>query len=85
MIMAFSTPSATTFRPRLWARSMVDRTITSSSLFSSIDNTNERSILISSTGICRKRDSDEWPVPKSSIEKLKPRLRTSDRMLLMRL
>ena len=45
-----STPSAVTVSPRLRPSSIVEHTITSSAGRSAIPETNERSILISSTG-----------------------------------
>src|SRR5437867_5907650 len=50
---SFSTPSATTVSPRLCARSIVERTITSSSPLAR-PATNDRSILSSSTGSRRR-------------------------------
>ena len=44
------TPSATTRRPRLWARSIVERTIAASEASIAMSITNDLSILISSTG-----------------------------------
>ena len=42
--------------------------MTASSLLRSMSMTKERSTLSSATGNWRKRASEEWPVPKSSIE-----------------
>ena len=58
-----STPSATTLRPRLWPRLMVDRTMVDSSSSLAICCTNERSIFSSCTGRRMMYDSDEYPVP----------------------
>jgi hypothetical protein len=55
----FSTPSATTSRPRLRPRSTTDRTIVASSLLSSSPITNDLSIFISSSGSLRSVDNDE--------------------------
>jgi hypothetical protein len=52
MVTASSTPSATTRMPRLWARSMIERTITASSSTVAMQATNDRSALISVTGSC---------------------------------
>ena len=65
-----STPSAVTRRPRLRARSIVERTIAASLGLCAIVATNERSILISSTGSRWSCTSEEKPVPKSSMAML---------------
>jgi hypothetical protein len=53
-IAGLSTPSAVTLTPRLWARSMMERTMTTSLGFRSIETTNDLSILSSSTGSRRR-------------------------------
>ena len=72
-----STPSAVTVRPRLRARSIVERTIAASLSLVIIAVTNERSILISSTGSRWSCTSEEKPVPKSSIARPTPIVRSS--------
>ena len=69
---SFSMPSATTVRPRVWARSMVERTIIASPGARCIAITKRLSIFSWLTGRRRKQASDEQPVPKSSINNLKP-------------
>src|SRR5438094_6722414 len=49
-VVSSSTPSATTCKPRLWPRSMVERTIAAPSRFVVMSCTNDLSILISRTG-----------------------------------
>src|SRR5256885_181788 len=65
-VVSSSTPSATTCKPRLWPRSMVERTIAAPSRFVVMSCTNDLSILISRTGRRLRYVSDEYPVPKSS-------------------
>ena len=54
-----STPSATTFRPRLCARSIVERTIAASDGSCGMSITNDLSILMPSTGSRLRLASDE--------------------------
>ena len=70
MTARFSTPSATTSRPRLWARSIVERTMTSSSSRATIAETNEPVDLdLVDRQPLQGRRASEQPVPKSSTEK----------------
>jgi len=58
-------------------RSVVDRTITASFSSSHMPSTNDLSILISWIGSRRNVDSDEYPVPKSSMETITPKSRSA--------
>ena len=69
---ASSTPSAMDVSPSFLVSSIVDATMISSAGRSAMVLTNERSILIRSTGSSRRFASDEWPVPKSSIANVTP-------------
>src|SRR4029079_11572954 len=60
-----STPSATTWRPRLWPRSIVERTITASSLSSVMFITKERSIFKTSIGRRLREQSVEWALAEA--------------------
>jgi len=64
-------PSATVAVPSALARRVIAVTIRPS-LSRSTVRTSERSILSSSKGSPSSRASEEWPVPKSSIERRKP-------------
>ena len=59
IVSSSSTPSATTFSWRLWARSMVERTMNASPVLEAIRATNVRSIFSSFTGSSFRYTSDE--------------------------
>ena len=75
-----STPSATTSSPSVRARALTVAQISRSFTSTTMSRTNTLSIFSSLTGRRLSLMSDEWPVPKSSIDSAKPAFFSSSAM-----
>ncbi|MCY1450075.1 hypothetical protein D9M71_668560 [compost metagenome] len=73
--VACSMPSASTAIPMLWPRVTIERTMAMSALSWGRPRTKLWSSFSLCTGKCLRRVSDDWPVPKSSMDSCTPSLR----------